>query len=248
MSSSAQDLHGKIVSLIKEANCQMEAEVNLKLSKYIGSGESTFFIREGTITTFHPAAAAKQRPDGGSKPILTGVVEPNDLDQHILWRLLQPGNIPLKFRIEYDHDQTSARLARHTADRISAIAKDLGIGELVDVERTLVEPVPESTFLGRWQAITMGEVQTIDIQPTGECIFAKSPGSKIPGGTSVPGRWFLTPKEVFMDIKEYLDTHYVYLGDIDKQGNLVVSRGVIYRQGSFHGSGSGSTMVFKKVY
>jgi len=248
MRSSAEDLHRTIISLIREADDQMDAEVSLKpIPSNTGSGVSTFYIREGTISTFYCAAAAKQRPDGGSKPIVTGVVEPNDLDQHILWRLTHPGLIPLKYRVEYD--ETSAKLARQTVDRIRAIAKDLGIGELVDVERTLVESVPESAFLGRWQATTKGEVQTIDIQPTGECIFVKSPQSALSkGGTSVPGRWFLTPKEVFMDIKDYRESHYVYLGHVDKQGNLVVRRGVIYRQGSFHGGGAERTMVFKKVY
>jgi hypothetical protein len=247
MHRSAEDLRRKIISLIREANCQMEAEVSLKPTRDVGSGESMFFIREGTISTFHTMSGLIKRPDGGSKPIVTGVVEPNDLDQHILWRLTHPGLIPLKYRVE--HDETSAKLARQTADRIKAITKDLGIGELVDVERILVELVPKTAFLGRWQTTTKGEVQTIDIQPTGECIFVKSRASaSTKGGTSIPGRWFLTPKEIFMDIKDYQAKRNVYLGYFDKQGNLVVRQGVIYRQGSFHGGMGKRRMVFKKVY
>ena len=245
MRHSADDLRRKIISLIGEANCQMEAEVSLKPTSWeVGSGESTFFIREGTISTFYHGAWPKVRPDGGQ--VDTGIVKPNDLDQHILWRLTFPGNIPLKYRVE--HDETSSRLARQTADRIRAIVRDLGIGELVEVERILVELVPKTAFLGRWQATTRGEIQTIDIEPTGECVFVKSPGSKIKGGPSVPGRWFMTPKEIFMDIKDSQAAYNVYLGHFDKQGNLVVRKGVIYHQGSFHGGGSRRTVVFKKVY
>ena len=245
MRSSAEDLRNRIISLLKEANCQMDAEINLKPCLQVRKRESTFFIREGTISTFYAGRQKLTRPDGGY--IFTGEVEPNDLDQHILWRLTSPGLIPLKYRIEYD--QTSARLAMQTADRISAIAKDLGISELVDVERILVESVPKTAFLGRWQTTTRGDVQTIDIRPKGECIFVKSRESASgKGGTSVPGRWFLTPKEIFMDIKDKQpDSYYVYLGHFDKQGNLVVRKGVVYRHGTFL-SDTINRMVFKKMY
>lgn len=245
--SPAENLRRKIISLIKEANCQMQAEVSLKpITWEVGSGESTFYLRECAISTLLPSHGHVRRPDGGPKDLVTGVVEPNDLDQHILWRLTHPGLIPLKYRIE--HDETSAKLARQTADRVRGIAKELGIGELVDVKRILVESVPESAFLGRWQAITQGDIQIIDIQPTGVCVFEKSPESKIRGGTSVPGRWFLTPKEIFMDIKDSRTSYYTYRGHFDNQDNLIVTQGVIYRQGSFHSSGDQGTVVFKKMY
>jgi hypothetical protein len=176
MLSSAEDLRRKVVSLAIESNCQMETEVNLKLLDWVGSGESTFFIRGGTISTLYAGGNQIKLPDG-SKRVFTGIVEPSDLDQHILWRLMHPGNIPLKYRIE--HDETSSKLARQAADKIKAFAKDMGIGELVELERILVELVPESTFLGWWQAITKGEVQIIDIQPNGVCVFVQSPGSKL---------------------------------------------------------------------
>jgi hypothetical protein len=248
MSSAAKNLHGKVVSLIREANCQMEAEVNLELLINVGgSAESMFFLRNGTISTLHAGGAPLKRPDGGSKDLGTGVVEPNDLDQHIMWRLLFPKNVPLKFRIE--HDETSAKLARHTADRIRAIAKDLGISELVEVGRILVEPVPESAFLGQWQAITRGDIQTINVQPRGVCMFVQSSGSKpIRGGMSVPGTWFLTPKEIHMDIKDMgIDkVYYFYRGYLDKQGNLVVDKGELHPRGIFQPIPHPT--VFKKVY
>ena len=187
------------------------------------------------------------RPDGGLDPLGMGVVEPNDLEQHVMWRLLRPKLVPLKFRIE--HDKASDKLAKHATDRIRAVVKDLGISELVEVERILVEKVPESAFLGRWQAITKGGIQTIDIQPAGVCVFGKSPGSKIRGGPSVPGRWFITPKEIFMDIKDMREVYWVYRGHIDKDGNLVVDRGVIHGEGRFGKGWEGdSTVIFKKVY
>ena len=247
MSFAAKDLRGKVVSLITEANCQMEADVSLAQIGNVGTGVSMLFIRDGIISTLHKAGPIK-RPDGGPDHLGTGVVEPNDLEQHIMWRLLLPDHFPRKFRIE--HDQASSRLARRTADEIRIIAKDLGIGELVEVERILVETVPESEFLGRWQAITKGDIQTIDIQPTGVFVFEKSPGSKIRGGPSVSSRWFMTPKEIFMDIKDQRsDGYYVYRGTLDKQSHLVVDRGEIHVEGSFGKSWEkDSRVVFKKVY
>jgi len=41
--SSAEDLRKRIISLIKEANCQMDAEINLKLCLQVRKRESTFF-------------------------------------------------------------------------------------------------------------------------------------------------------------------------------------------------------------
>jgi hypothetical protein len=245
--TAAEDLHNKIVSLSREANAQMQTEVRTELSVFKGSGVSPLLIREGKISTLHAGGRGLQRPDGGSKPLDTGVVEPNDLEQHILWRLTAPKNLPLTFRIEYD--EASTALARQTADKISAIAKDLGLGEVVDVERVLVDSVPESTFMGRWQAITKGDIQTIDIQPTGVCVFVQSPGSKlIRSGMSIPGRWFLTPKEIYMDIKNRgSDGYWVYRGHFDKKGNLVVDKGEIFPQGSFRRDVQ-SVMLFKKVY
>lgn len=248
MSNAAKVLHGKVVSLIREANCQMEAEVNLTQIENVALGVSTFFLRNGTISTLHAGGFPLKRPDGGPKPLVTGVVEPNDLEQHIMWRLLRPKNVPLKFRIE--HDETSSKLARQTADKVRAVAKDLGISELVDVERILVEAVPETDFLGKWQAITKGEVQIIDIQPTGVCVFTMSSGSKpIRGGMSVPGRWFLTPKEIFMDIKDNRRNYYcVYRGHLDKEGHLVVDRGEIHVEGRFGALSDEQPTVFKKMY
>ena len=246
MSFAAKDLHGKVVSMAIETNTQMEAEVSLTKLENPGLGVSQLFIREGTISTLHKAGPL-MRPDGGPDPLGTGVVEPNDLDQHILWRLLRPQHVPLKFQIE--HDQASSRLARHTTDRIRAVAKDLGISELVEVERILVEKVPEGAFLGRWQAITKGDIQTIDIQPTGVCVFVKSPGSNIKGGPSVSGRWFMTPEEIFMDIKDHRQWYYFYRGHLDKEGHLVVDRGEIHAEGRFgEGWEKDSTVVFNKVY
>ena len=246
MSNAAKNLRGKVVSLVREANCQMKAEVSMKLITDNRSGESMFFIRGGTISTFHHGGAPLQRPDGGSKHLVTGVFEPNDLDQHILWRLFHPSNVPLKFRIE--HDETSSRLARHTTDRVKSLAKDLGIGELVEVERILVETVPESAFLSRWVAITTGEFDIINIQPSGVCVFTMNPGSRSSNaGASVPGRWFLTPKEIIMDIKVRRNKNYLYRGYLNKDGNLVVEKGVTNARGKLV-TGANRPMVFKKVY
>jgi hypothetical protein len=238
--AEAKDLHSKIVSLAKETNAQMETEVRTELIVFAGTGVSPFFIREGTISTLYAGGVGVKRPDGGPKPLVTGVVEPNDVEQHIKWRLTVPKNLPLTFRIEYD--ETSTALARQTADKISAIAKDLGVSEVVDIERTLVDSVPETAILGSWQAITKGDIRRIFIKPTGVCEFITM------GGANVPGKWFLTPKEIFMDIKNIdKGAYFVHHGHLDKEGNLVVYRGEIVLQGSI-GSEPKSRIVFKKVY
>jgi len=53
-------------------------------------------------------------------------------------------------------------------------------------------------------------------------------------------------KEIVMDIKDQRDKYYVYRGYLNKEGNLVVDRGVIHVQGSFQPIPH--PMVFKKVY
>jgi hypothetical protein len=247
MSNAAKNLRGKVISLIREADCQMEAELSLKLITDDATSESRFFIRNGTISTLHPGGDALARPDGGPKRLATGVVEPNDLDQHILWRLMHPSNVPLKILIE--HDEASSKLARHVTDRVRTIAKGLGISELVEAERILVESVPETAFLGHWQAITRGDIMTIDIQPTGVCVLVQNPGAKlIQSGISVPGKWFLTPKEVFMDIKDQQGrANYIYRGYHDREGNLVVEKGQAYLKGNFV-IGVPHPTIFKKEY
>jgi hypothetical protein len=252
MSFAAKDLHGKVVSLAIEANCQMEADVSLTQIEDVGTGVSMLYIRDGMVSILHKPGPII-RPDGNPGHLGTGVVEPNDVEQHIIWRLLFPENLPLKFHIEYD--ESSSKLSRHVARMCESVAERLGIEEIVQVERNLVEAVPESDFLGRWQAVTKGEFQTIDIQPTGICVFGKSRGSKSRGGASVPGRWFMTCKEIFIDIKNIDNVEgtgriqYFYRGNLDKDGNLVVDRGEIHFEGSFgKGWEEDSTVVFKRLY
>jgi len=218
----------------------------------VGTGNSTFYLRQGEITTFY--THAMKRPDGGPKPLATGLVDPKDLEQHILWRLTKPKNVPLTFQIE--HDRASASLARQVADTARAVVKRLGIGELVDVKTVRVEPVAETVFLGRWRGATRGDVHEIDVRPEGVCQVTmgdrfgkdKTPGA-IKAGTTVSGTWFLTTDEIVMDIKDKSPhgTDYVYRGYLDEEDNLIVDKGIIYPQGSFHVSGGPRQMILKKV-
>jgi beta-lactamase regulating signal transducer with metallopeptidase domain len=245
ISAAAQRLHEKIAALARETNTDMQTDLRLQVAAYAGSGLSTFFLREGKIRTFHPDPV--RRPDGGPHLLLSGVVEVDDLEQHILWRLLHPGNVPLTFRIEYD--EASSQVARQVADTAKAVVKRLGLTELVGVTGVLAEPVPETVFLGRWQAVTPGAMQTIDIQPGGVCLVTMDKGTQvIKAGANVPGMWLPTTKEIIVDIRDIVpnNAHYVYRAYVDTEGDLVVDRGVIYRQGSFHNSDL-QPAVFRKV-
>jgi hypothetical protein len=237
-------LRDAVFSLAREAKTEMRTEVRLTLANFVGSGESAFYLRAGKIRTLYPDAV--QRPDGGAKLLTTGVVDPNDLEQSILWRLTTPKNVPLRFRIEYD--EASAKLAKQVADTAKSVAKRVGIAELVEVTGALVEPVPETTFLCRWEAIMQGEIQTLDVQPGGICQATMGKGSQvIPAGANIRGTWLPTTNEIIVDIKDKDKNFYVYRGSVNAEGNLVIDRGVIFPQGSFHLSGPART-ILKKVY
>ncbi|MHC4431472.1 MAG: hypothetical protein ACYTBS_06490 [Planctomycetota bacterium] len=250
--NAARDLRNKIISVAKETNSQMETEVRLELSTWVGSGKSTFYLRQGKITTFH--ADSLPRPDGGSKPIATGFVDPEDVEQHILWRLMKPKNVPLTFRIEYD--QASASQAKRISNTARAVIKRLGVGEVADVETVRVEPVPEAEFLGRWRGVTRGDVHEIDVRPGGVCHvtmgdrFGKGtyPGAAKPG-TTVSGTWLLTTDGIVIDIndKSPHGADYIYRGYFEEDGSLIVDKGMIYPQGSFHVSGAPRQMILKRV-
>jgi hypothetical protein len=251
--NAAGDLRNKIISVAKETNSQMDTEVRLSsATDTVGSGSSTFYLRQGKITTFY--TDAMQRPDGGPEPLATGLVNPSDIEQHILWRITKPKNVPFTFRIE--HDQASASLAKQVADTAGAVVKRLGVGELVSVKTVLVEPVAETVFLGRWRGESRGDVHEIDVRPEGICQVTmgdrfgkdKTPGA-IKAGTTVPGTWLLTTNEIVIDIKDKSPHggYYVYRGYLDEEGNLIVDKGMIYPQGSFHVSGAPRQMVLKKV-
>jgi hypothetical protein len=251
--NAARDLRNKIISVAKETNSQMDTEVRLSsATDTVGSGNSTFYLRQGKITTFY--TDAMQRPDGGSEPLATGLVNPSDLEQHILWRITKPKNVPFTFRIE--HDQASTSLAKQVSDTASAVVKRLGVGELVSVKTVLVEPVAETVFLGRWRGESRGDVHEIDVRPEGVCQVTmgdrfgkdKTPGA-IKAGTTVPGTWLLTTNEIVIDIKDKSPHggYYVYRGYLDEEGNLIVDKGMIYPQGSFHVSGAPRQMILKKV-
>lgn len=250
----SEDLRNKIIGLARETHSQMDTEVRLNLISFTGSGESEFFVRQGKITTFY--TNAMQRPDGGPEPFSSGLVNPNDLEQHILWRLTKPKNVPLTFRIEYD--EPSALVAKLVADTARDVVKRLGIAELVGVESILVKPAPETAFLGRWRGTARGDFQAIDVQPNGLCQVTMgdrfrrdAPFGAIKAETGVSGTWLLTTKEIVIDINDKIrhpdGSEYVYRGYIDEEGNLIVDKGQIYPQGSFAVSGAPRQMILKRL-
>lgn len=228
---TAEDLRAKIIALAKEANSQMDTEVRTELSVWVGSGESLFCLRQGKVYTFYPAPV--QRPDGGSKRLLSGLANPEDLEQSILWRLTKPKNVPLMFRVEYD--EVSASLARQVAETTKAVAQRLGIAELVGVKEVLVEPVPEAAFLGRWKAIKEGKIREIEVQPQGQTRLTMTTGPQ----TTVSAPWTLGTKEIFIDTGRSI----VWRGYINAEGNLVIDEGSILPQGSWGGQGLALTVL-----
>jgi hypothetical protein len=242
--SAARGLREKIMSLAREVNADMDAEVRLELATWVGSGESPFFVQDGKITTLYPAIV--QAPEGGSERLVTGFVDPNHLEQSLVWRLTMPANVPLRFQIEYD--EASVRLAKHVADTAKAVAKRLGMSDLVEVTGTLVEAVPERALVGRWQAIRQAEMAVIDIQPRGICQVTMGKGTEaIKAGANTSGTWMPAAGKVFIDIGDSGSNYYLYSAFINEQGYLVVNKGVVWPQGSFHHYGP-SESIFRRAY
>ena len=124
------------------------------------------------------------------------------------------------------------------------------------IKNVLVEPIDDTVFLGRWRGETRGDVQEIDVRPGGVCQVTmgdrfgkdKTPGA-IKAGTTVSGTWLLTTSEIIIDIKDKNEWggYYTYRGYIDQEGNLIVDKGIIYPQGSFHVSGAPLQMILTKL-
>lgn len=242
----AEDLRDKTLELVREMGAATKTEVSLGKNDFIGSGEAPFFVRQGKITTLYPVPVL--RPEGGPEDFIsTGPIKPQELDQHILWRITYIWNLPFTFRIE--HDRASADLAQRVADQIRTIAKGLGVSDLVGVQSVVVEPVPEQAFVGRWK-VGKGEIEALDVQPGGKCALTWSRDARSKrAGTTVTYPWTITTKEIIIDPGEDSKANwiwYTYRGYIDADGKLAVEKGVIYPQGTFFRSGD-STMIFEKV-
>ncbi len=246
--SASERLREAVFSLARETGTDMDVEVRLELNWWSSpTAEVPFFCREGKIRTLYSAPMA--RPDG--RPTLfqegLGVVDPNDLEQHVLWRLTYPGNLPISLRVEYD--RASAPLDRQVAETIKTTAQRLGVAELVAVKSVLVEPVPETAFLGRWEVLRKGYFQAIDVQPQGVCQVIMGDGTEtLQAGASLKGTWVPTCKRILVDISERAawGPHFYYLASINEKGNLVVDRTEIYTQGYFRLANTGQ-MIFQKV-
>ncbi len=243
--SAAQRLADAVMSLAREAKADMDTEVHLELTSWTGSGKSTFYLRQGKIRTFYPLPVL--RADGGSPLLASGLVDPNDLEQHILWRLTMPKNVPFNFRVEYD--DASSKLAKQVADTARAVVKRVGLTELVGVTGALVEPVPETIFLGRWQAVAKGEIERIEVRSAGISLLTIGNETQwVKAGVTLERSWAPTTKEMIVDVGEAVVTKNTcaYQGSIDAEGHLILDRGVVYPQGSFHLSRA-PRMVFTKV-
>ncbi len=245
LADGAKKLRRRVLSVMKETDSHMEADVRLELLDWVGSGEATFYLRDGIARTMH--AAPVRRPDGDGKPLVSGVVDSKDLDQHIGWRMMFPGNLPVRFRIE--HDKTSAKLADRIADRVKAVAAQLNVADLVDITKVPVEPLPATTFQGQWRALGNGEVKSININAGGVSTVTMSPRRSPLAEAREPltCSWLLTSKEIMIDPQKVVGHghRYIFRGHLDSDGNLILFRGMIYPQGSFHISHAQPTILQK---
>jgi len=246
--SAGERLRDAVLTLARETGTDMDVEVCLEPINYVSSTmDAPFFCREGRIRTSYGFPV--QPPDGRPTLFQKGlvVVDPNDLEQHVLWRLTYPGNLPLRLRVEYD--QASVPMARQVAETIRTTAQSLGVADLVAVAQVLVEPVPETAFLGRWEALGKGYFRTMDIRPRGVCQVTMGDGTeKIQAGASVTGTWMPTSRAILVDIgdRSRNQGHFFYLAFINQKGNLVVDRTEVRNQGYFAVHNTGQ-MIFQKV-
>jgi len=243
-----EELRKGIVATAVEANAQMETDVRTVLMNWVGNGTSTYYLRSGEIRTLYPRSV--RRPDRAPRRLATGQVDPNDLEQHILWRLTFPGNVPLTFRIEYD--LASAELAHRVGEEARTIAQRLHSDELVEVVEAPVEPVPETTFIGRWQALSNSAVKEVVIQPDGMARLLTNGESKaVERAATLSCPWVPLTDAIIFDLEKgqrviKMDFLDVFRGRLNGDGHLVVDRVAIYPQGSILPRDN-APMVFRKV-
>jgi hypothetical protein len=231
---AAAELRDGVVRTIKEVGAEMHADVRIERNAFIGSGESPYFLRQGRITTFYPAPV--RRPGQPStKVLVNGFVDPQELDGHLQWRIGFQWNIPLTFWIEYD--KASSDVAQRVASEVKSVADRLGVAGLVEVKSVLVDPVPDTVFLGRWESMGKGEIQAIDIHLNGEGTIILGEGSQLgKTGETIRCPWWLTTKEIVLDPGKVVGAghRYMFRAHVDESGNLAAFRGMFYPQGSFH--------------
>jgi hypothetical protein len=237
---AAERLRGRVIEVIKECGAQMNAEVSLEGADWRGRGEAPFYVRDGQIRTFYPVPVRK--PDGGTTDLLhSGLVRPSELEQHILWRITFRWNLPFTFRIEYDRGGFDT--AQRLADEIRQIVKRLDVSDLVDVNSVLVEPIPEAVFLGKWRAMTPGEIQEIEIQSKGKIqLLMRKHSEPRAAMKPVAAPWTLATRDIFIETGHLV----MYRGQMDDEGHLVLERGQIFPHGSWHDQG-GLPIVFEKL-
>ena len=245
---TAEKVRKEIVTTAVQTNAQMETDVRAVLMNWVGNGTSTYYLRSGEMRTLYPRSV--RRPDRAPRRLATGRIDPNDLEQHILWRLSYPGNVPVEFRIE--HDQASVQLAHRVAETAKAIAKRLRSDELVEVAEVLVEPIPDTAFVGRWQALMKGAIQTVEIQPEGIVLLTTNGESETVERTAVLScPWVPLTDAIIFDLEKgqriiEMDFLDVFRGRLNADGNLVLDRVAIYPQGSIHPRDT-TPMIFRRV-
>jgi len=149
--------------------------------------------------------------------------------------------VPVTFEIEYDRG--GFEQAQRIAEKVRRLATQLKLAELVDVNATLVEPLPISAFLGAWRAITPGEIRTIEIKPEGYADLDMNVSRRRDSDkTMTRAQWTPGVKQLYIDTKKLT----TYKADFDEQGHLVLDRGTIYPQGSWNDEG-GLPIAFEKV-
>lgn len=133
----SEQLHKEIITIVKSANLEMEAEVHLDEGIRTGSGTSEVFVEQGKIGGGHRT----RRIGRETVHELSSLIDPNDLENYFRgWLVERPGQLPQRIRIVYDEDEESRNLALRTVKAIEDTAKELGVEKYVEIVQEQVSP------------------------------------------------------------------------------------------------------------
>ncbi len=239
----SEDLYDALIGQARQAKVQMESEIHLGPVRE-GQGEFVLTLIESVPPTIDGVYRVGGRPtlslvDG--RPAAPQEVDANHVGGFVRQWLSKPDYLPTRFRIVYP--STMQPLAEETAAAIEEVARSLGIGAFVDVAYDAVEADTEGLYLGRWRASGQSMILAIDVSAENRCQFVMADGLESTGVvTRVPGRWSLAGRQIRMT-----RSSYTYQGYISPDGDLLLCRRRINRQGNRVAGVAEEPVIFRKL-